>query len=75
METKKTFEQASNDLDGAVIIHDFAVLYIHDLGMNLRDKGIEFTQECKIFEVYNTTEVAKVLAIDMRLNMTLPCRN
>jgi uncharacterized protein (DUF302 family) len=75
VETNKSFEQASNDLEAAVKSHDFSVLHIHDLGMTLRDKGIEFTQECKVFEVCNPIQAAKVLAIDMRLNMALPCRN
>ena len=74
VETNKSFEQASNDLDAAVKSHGFGVLHIHNLGMTLRDKGIDFTEECKIFEVCNPKQAAKVLAIDMRLNMALPCR-
>lgn len=74
VETDKSFEQASNDLDAAVKSHEFGVLHIHNLGMTLRDKGIDFTEECKIFEVCNPKQAAKVLAIDMRLNMALPCR-
>lgn len=74
VETNKSFEQASNDLDAAVKSHDFGVLHIHNLGMTLRSKDIDFTEECKIFEVCNPTQAAKVLAIDMRLNMALPCR-
>lgn len=74
VETNKSFEQASNDLDAAVKSHEFGVLHIHNLGMTLRDKGIDFTEECKIFEVCNPKQAAKVLAIDMRLNMALPCR-
>jgi uncharacterized protein (DUF302 family) len=74
VETNKSFEQASNDLDAAVKSHDFGVLHIHNLGMTLRNKGIDFTEDCKIFEVCNPMQAAKVLAIDMRLNMALPCR-
>lgn len=37
-------------------------------------KGIAFDEECKIFEVCNPGQAAKVLATDMRLNMALPCR-
>lgn len=74
VETSKSFEQASNDLDAAVKSHDFGILHIHNLGMTLREKGIEFAEECKIFEVCNPLQAAKVLAIDMRLNMALPCR-
>ncbi|HIK17993.1 MAG TPA: DUF302 domain-containing protein [Leptolyngbyaceae cyanobacterium M33_DOE_097] len=74
IETQKSFNQASTDLEAAVIHHGFGVLHIHDLGSTLRSKGIAFDEECKIFEVCNPGQAAKVLATDMRLNMALPCR-
>ena len=74
VETPKSFEQASTDLAAAVTRLGFGVLHIHDLGTTLRSKGIEFAEECKIFEVCNPVQAAKVLATDMRLNMALPCR-
>ena len=74
VETNKSFSQAAIDLDAAVKKHGFGVLHVHDLGATLRSKGIAFTEECKIFEVCNPAQAAKVLATDMRLNMALPCR-
>ena len=74
VETNKSFSQAAIDLDAAVKKHGFGVLHVHDLGATLRSKGIAFTEECKIFEVCNPAQAAKVLAADMRLNMALPCR-
>ena len=62
------------DLEAAVKRHGFGVLHIHDLGTTLRSKGMEFNNQCKVFEVCNPTQAAKVLATDMRLNMALPCR-
>lgn len=73
-ETSKSFEQAATDLDTAVKNHKFGVLHIHDLGKTLRSKGIEFAEECQVFEVCNPVKAAQVLDIDMRLNMALPCR-
>ena len=72
--TSKTFDQASTDLEAAVLRHGFGVLHIHDLGATLRGKGIAFEEECKVFEVCNPAQAAKVLAVDMQLNMALPCR-
>ena len=69
-----SFNQASTDLEAAVLGHGFGVLHVHDLGATLRSKGIAFAEECKIFEVCNPAQAAKVLASDMRLNMALPCR-
>lgn len=74
VETNKSFNQASADLESAVMRLGFGVLYVHDLGTTLRSKGIAFEEECKVFEVCNPGQAAKVLSTDMRLNMALPCR-
>ena len=74
VETKKSFNQAATELELAVIKNGFGVLYVHDLASTLRAKGISFSEECKIFEVCNPIQAAKVLSADMRLNMALPCR-
>ena len=74
VETEKSFDQASADLDSAVKRHGFGVLHVHDLGSTLRSKGIAFEEQCKVFEVCNPAQAAKVLSTDMRLNMALPCR-
>lgn len=74
VDTNKSFSRASTDLESAVIRHNFGVLHVHDLGTTLRSKGIAFDEECKIFEVCNPAQAAKVLCTDMRLNMALPCR-
>ena len=74
VETSKSFEQASSDLDAAVKRNGFGVLHVHDLGATLRSKGVEFAEQCKVFEVCNPAQAAKVMAADMRLNMALPCR-
>jgi uncharacterized protein (DUF302 family) len=73
-ESNKSFNQASTDLESAVVRHGFGVLHVHDLGTTLRSKGLAFDEQCKVFEVCNPGQAAKVLSIDMRLNMVLPCR-
>jgi uncharacterized protein (DUF302 family) len=74
VESDKSFEQAATDLEAAVKHHSFGVLHVHDLGATLRSKGVEFGEQCKIFEVCNPGQAVKVLSADMRLNMALPCR-
>jgi len=74
VETEKPFDQAAADLDAAVKRHGFGVLHVHDLGATLRGKGLAFAEECRVFEVCNPTQAARVLSADMRLNMALPCR-
>ena len=73
VETEKMFDQASIDLEQAVKRLGFGVLHTHDLGESLRSKGVEFNEQCRIFEVCNPQHAADVLSSDMRLNMVLPC--
>lgn len=72
--SEKSFEQAATDLDAAVKRNGFGVLHVHDIGNTLRGKGLEFVNQCRVFEVCNPMQAAKVMASDMRLNMALPCR-
>lgn len=74
MKSKKSFETAAVDLEVSVKKHGFGVLHVHDLGTTLRNKGVDFKENCKIFEVCNPAQAAKVLTVDMNLNMALPCR-
>ncbi|MCL4845463.1 MAG: DUF302 domain-containing protein [Acidobacteria bacterium] len=74
VDSTKSFDQASADLEAAVTRHGFGVLHIHDLGATLRSKGIPFAEQCRVFEVCNPIQASKVLSTDMRLNMALPCR-
>jgi uncharacterized protein (DUF302 family) len=72
--TIKSFEQACADLKQSVASHGFGVLAVHDLGDTLRIKGIKFHENCRVFEVCNPHQAARVLNADMALNMALPCR-
>jgi uncharacterized protein (DUF302 family) len=74
VESDKSFVEASADLESAAKRNGFGVLHVHDLGSALRSKGLTFKEECKVFEVCNPGQAAKVLSADMRLNMALPCR-
>lgn len=74
VESEKKFAQAAADLEAAVKRHGFGVLHVHDVGETLRGKGVAFAEQCRVFEVCNPQQAAKVMAADMRLNMALPCR-
>jgi len=73
-QTNKSFDQAVEDLTTQVTELNFGILHIHDIGNTLRSKGIDFKEECKVFEVCHPKHAATVLSVDMRLNMALPCR-
>lgn len=74
VESQKSFLTASKDLENSVSQNGFGVLHIHDLGEKLRSKGLDFKEECHVFEVCNPEQAAKVLNQNMTLNMALPCR-
>ncbi len=73
-ETDKSIKQASTDLETAVVAHGFGVLHIHDLKETMHKKGVEFNEDCRIFEVCNPHKAKTVLETDMSMNMALPCR-
>lgn len=74
VDTDKSFEHASDDLQVAVTANGFGVLAVLDLGETLRSKGFNFPEDCRVFEVCNPQQAAKVLMSDMKLTMALPCR-
>ena len=74
VDSGKTLDEAAADLEAAVQRNGFGVLHIHDLGTTLRSKGVPFEEDCRVFEICNPGQAAKVLSADMRLNMALPCR-
>lgn len=74
VDTEKSFEEASLDLEIESKKLGFGVLHVHNMGETLRSKGIDFKENCKIFEVCNPVQANKIINIEMRLNMALPCK-
>jgi uncharacterized protein (DUF302 family) len=74
VESDKSFYEATLDLEPVVQRHGLAVLHVHDLGEMLLGKGIDFDDECKLFEICNFRLMAQLLASDMRLSAALPWR-
>lgn len=68
------FEAACIALEAAIPAHGFGLLAVHDLADTLRRKGIAFAEQCRIYEICQPQQAARVLAADLSLNMALPCR-
>jgi uncharacterized protein (DUF302 family) len=66
--------EAADRLTAALIKRKFGVLHVYDLRQTLNSKGVPFETECRILEVCNPQQAAKVLTDDIDLNMALPCR-
>jgi len=74
VESGKDVEKAARDLEEAVKRHGFGVLHVYDLKAKLREKGVPFDNACRILEVCNPQQAAKVLTADMGISLALPCR-
>jgi len=74
VKTDKTIDQVVSDLEVAVPKYGFGILHIHDLKQTMNNKGIEFSNDCKIVEICNPQKAKFVLSQDMNLSMALPCR-
>jgi uncharacterized protein (DUF302 family) len=70
----KNVDQATTDLEKAVQENGFGVLHQYDLKKTLAAKGVELAHECRILEVCNPRQAARVLSADMGMNVALPCR-
>lgn len=70
----KSVEQATTDLEEAVRRNGFGVLHQYDLRKTLAGKGVELPHECRILDVCNPQQAARVLTADMGMNVALPCR-
>ena len=72
--SNKSVDDAVRDLEAAIAARQFGVLHTHNLHATLNSKGIPFEPECRVLEVCNPQQAAKVLSQDMDINMALPCR-
>ncbi len=72
--TSKTVSEASAALQAAVQDNKFGVMHIHNLKETMIKKGVDFKQECLVFEVCQPQQAKKVLESDMSLSTALPCR-
>jgi len=74
VQTAKSVEQATVDLEAAVRQNGFGVLHQYDLKQTLASKGVDLPHECRILDVCNPQQAARVLTADMGMNVALPCR-
>jgi uncharacterized protein (DUF302 family) len=73
-ETPKSVETTVTDLAEAVARHGFGVLHSYDLPAKMAEKGVAFDGECRILEVCNPRQAARILEADMTVSLALPCR-
>ena len=73
-QTQKSVDQVFADIEAAAKEHGFGLLHHYDFKQTLESKGFPLANECRVMEVCNPEQASEVLAVDMALNMALPCR-
>lgn len=71
---KAGIDAVGKRLEEAVKAHKFGVIAVIDLQAKMREKGVEFSRPCRIYEVCNPTRAKKVLEKEMAIATALPCR-
>lgn len=74
LESPRCFTDTCAALEQAVPAHGFGLIGSHNLGDILRSKGLSFSEECRVFEVCQPQQAARVLGAAMLLSTALPCR-
>jgi uncharacterized protein (DUF302 family) len=72
--TDKSVSQVTVALQAAIQANRFGLMQIHNLKETMANKGVEFTNECLIFEVCQPQQAKKVLDQNMSISTALPCR-
>ena len=70
----KTLDELDVTLREAAARHKFGVLGVHDLKQAMKNKGVEFDAEVRVYEVCNPHHAKAVLSESMEVSTALPCR-
>jgi uncharacterized protein (DUF302 family) len=74
VESKKSLEEIGRGLEEAAARHKFGIIGVHDLKRKMLEKGVEFSNDCMIYEVCNPAQAKKVLEANGAISTALPCR-
>jgi len=72
--TKKSVNEAVEAIESNVKEYKFGILHIHDVKSTLNEKGVVFSNECKILDICNPHQAKELLSVDMIMSMTMPCK-
>lgn len=74
IQTDKNFEKAIEDLKKSLSNHKFGVLWELNFKDKLKEKGLDFDKNFKIFEVCNPQQAKEVLEKHIEVGYFLPCK-
>jgi len=70
----KAMDRVCEDFRVAITKRQFGVMAVHNLRETMAKKGVDFSRECRIFEVCNPHKAKQVLERRMEISTALPCR-
>ncbi len=74
VKSRKTLGEVASGLEAAAQRHKFGVIAVHDLKAKMNEKGVDFDNDCLIYEVCNPHQAKKVLEANAEVSTALPCR-
>lgn len=72
--SQKTMAEIELALRDAAARHKFGVIHVHDLQKTMKEKGVDFSHECTVFEVCNPQQAKRALEAEPSISTVLPCR-
>ncbi len=74
VESSKSFYEVTLELEPVIQRLGFVLLHSHDMGEALRQRDIDFDEECQTFDVCNYRYAEKILNADIRQTFFIPWR-
>ena len=74
VKSQRTIEEIDGRLNEAAARHSFGILAKHDLKSKMKEKGVDFSGDCLIYEVCNPVQAKKILEANPAVSTALPCR-
>ena len=74
LKSSRSLSEIDQALRESAARHQFGVIAVHDLQQTMRNKGVEMSTACLVYEVCNPQQARKVLEADGSLSAALPCR-
>ena len=74
VESSKSFYEVTLELEPVIQRLGFVLLHTHDMGEALRQRDIDFDEECQTFDVCNYRYAEKILNQDIRQTFLIPWR-
>ncbi len=72
--SEESLDTVGRRLEEAVKAHKFGVIAVIDLKGKMAEKGVDFQNACRVYEVCNPMQAKRALEKNMSISTALPCR-